>query len=535
MYLGQAGASATSPQRAMTILLFNPFLFVTSSAWGQFDCVAAVCALAALLLLYGEKDPAAGILLALSIALKPIALALFPIFFFHKRRLALLAWTCAALLVLCVVPFVVLRWDPGIIQANWNAQFSMAGGLSWLSIYELVTGGITLPSSWQILGFLWVPAVTVAAMALRPRTGDLTELVDRALRLTLVFFLTRTWLSEPNVVLVLALAAVLWGVGRLRAGAFHALWIIPLVFAVLNTSISQLFTFVSPRPMQTATWIDQSYRAARIILRSIVALLWMGMGWKIVLSRRQAKVVAVPAGALDNGPLLSVVLPTFNEAANICEVIRRAENAARTILGERFEIIVVDDDSPDGTGELAEAEGQALSNVRVIHRARRQGLAGAILQGFGSAGGATLAVMDADLQHPPEDLISLWDRMRGGADLAIMSRYAAHASVSGRGRLRRAASDIAVGLTHALLPGTCNLSDPISGFFMVRRAAIADIDFSPIGFKLLPEILARGRQQVIAEVPLTFAQRHAGRSKMEVWEPLRYVGLLVRLRRVAAQ
>lgn len=211
---------------------------------------------------------------------------------------------------------------------------------------------------------------------------------------------------------------------------------------------------------------------------------------------------------------LSIILPTYNEAANLPELLERISG----VLKEgAFEVIVVDDDSPDKTWETAEKLTQKYPMLRVIRRINRRGLSSAVTEGFAAAKGDTLLVMDADLQHDPAIILQLKDAIMNGADIAVASRYMAGGSVgawiSGRRILSKAATFLAKNLPPV------HVSDPMSGFFALRADAFRRIQPSlrPSGFKILLEILTflpRGTKT--AEVPLEFKLRTHGESKLSL-------------------
>lgn len=210
--------------------------------------------------------------------------------------------------------------------------------------------------------------------------------------------------------------------------------------------------------------------------------------------------------------MVSLVIPTYNERPNMAPLLARTQ-AALAATGEEFEVIVVDDSSPDGTAaEVRRLQQDNRPWLRLICRPRD--LSTAVITGWRQARGELLACMDADFQHPPEALTNLvWRQRQTGADLVIASRYAGRActrAATARRWLTRATSALA----SALLPGVLTgLSDPMSGFFLFRRAAAPLDRLRPRGYKLLIEILARCRPAQIAEVPFAFARREAGRSK----------------------
>jgi len=227
--------------------------------------------------------------------------------------------------------------------------------------------------------------------------------------------------------------------------------------------------------------------------------------------------------------MISVVIPTYKEAGSIQDVIRRSGTAlARS--GEEYELIVVDDNSGDGTAELAE-ELSSEFHVRVLRRAGRLGLATAVADGWTLAHGDLLGVIDADLQHPPEILVALAaDLRQSNADLAIASRYIAGGGTSDWELVRRVISGGATHLAASVLPLKLSaVSDPMSGMFVVRAAAISGVELSPLGYKILLEILARGRIEHVVEVAYQFEERTRGASKLGARQYAEYLAHLVRL------
>ena len=227
-----------------------------------------------------------------------------------------------------------------------------------------------------------------------------------------------------------------------------------------------------------------------------------------VLARADTALAVRPA------PELSIVVPTFNERANVPILVERL---SRLLPSSDWEIIFVDDNSPDGTATVARAIGETDSRVRCIRRFGRRGLAGACLEGMLASQARYLAVMDADLQHDEGLLVGMLNQLSTGrADLVVASRYVSGGSAVGlstqRSRLSRAANALA-----RLLLGI-NLTDPMSGHFMIRRDAFEPLAaaISSQGFKILLDILAtaRGRLRIV-ELPSTFRERQHGESKLD--------------------
>jgi dolichol-phosphate mannosyltransferase len=225
---------------------------------------------------------------------------------------------------------------------------------------------------------------------------------------------------------------------------------------------------------------------------------------------------------------LTVVVPTFNERANVRKLIRLVEAA----LGQtRWQVIFVDDDSPDGTAAEVKAVAAVDPRVQCLHRVGRRGLAGAVIEGIMASAAPFVAVMDGDLQHDETLLPAMLDALRtGGADLAVGSRYCGGpgADASALGARREAGSRLANWLGRQVLKA--DLSDPMSGFFMVRRSAVEVVAprLSTSGFKVLFDIVAsQDRPLKIVELPYTFRAREAGDSKLDNGVVVQYLGLLV--------
>ena len=252
---------------------------------------------------------------------------------------------------------------------------------------------------------------------------------------------------------------------------------------------------------------------------------------------RLAAVVEAPRGPLAVSPehkppvRLSLIVPTYDEAANLEELLRQLTAVLEPRLSGEYEIVVVDDDSPDGTWAVAMRLSERWPAVRVMRRRTEKGLSTAVVRGWQAARGEVLAVIDADLQHPPEVLARLWEAIRSGADLAVASRHVGGGGVSDWSALRRGLSRGAQLLGLLVLPSVVGrVSDPMSGYFMVRRAAIAGVPMSPLGYKILLEVLARGRVRTVSEIGYVFRERLAGESKVSPSLYLDYLRHLVRLR-----
>ncbi len=228
---------------------------------------------------------------------------------------------------------------------------------------------------------------------------------------------------------------------------------------------------------------------------------------------------------------LSLVIPTYNEAKNVAQIVIRLSALLDEILPNAYELIIVDDNSPDRTWEVALSFVEEYPQVRVMCRVEERGLATAVIRGWQVARGAVLGVIDGDLQHPPEILQKLWAEIYRGADLAVASRHVEGGGVSDWSAVRRFLSRGAQVLGLVLLPEVIGrVSDPMSGYFLVRRRCLLGCTLSPLGYKILVEVLGRGRIGWIGEVGYVFQERIEGESKVTRRQYIDYLRHLVRLR-----
>ncbi|HVE04302.1 MAG TPA: glycosyltransferase family 2 protein [Rhizomicrobium sp.] len=223
---------------------------------------------------------------------------------------------------------------------------------------------------------------------------------------------------------------------------------------------------------------------------------------------------------------LSIVLPTFQEKGNVAELIRRLDSA---LAGVEWEAIFVDDNSPDGTAEAAKRIAATDLRVRCLKRVGRRGLAGACIEGMLSSSAPYVAVMDADLQHDERILTAMLETLRtGNADLVAASRHIEGGSAASLEKSRGTISKVATALTRNVL--SVPLSDPMSGFFMMRRDRFDAVapKLSPVGFKILLDIVATaGPGLRVAEQSYVFGRREQGESKFNVQIGLEFLGLLL--------
>ena len=229
--------------------------------------------------------------------------------------------------------------------------------------------------------------------------------------------------------------------------------------------------------------------------------------------------------------MISLVVPTYNEKANITRLVERT-GAALATCGEDYELIIVDDGSSDGTGEeVRRLAAAGRPWLRLVERHYERDLSTAVVAGWRIASGDVLGCMDADLQHPPELLPRMLQQLRSApADVVVGSRHVPGGGVSEWSLWRRFVSWTATLMAAGILPGTLGrVSDPMSGFFLIRAAVIAESALNPIGYKILLEVLARGNYARVVELPYVFEERAEGGSKMNWRTAVQYLAHLIRI------
>lgn len=221
-------------------------------------------------------------------------------------------------------------------------------------------------------------------------------------------------------------------------------------------------------------------------------------------------------------PDLSIVVPTYNERERLAELVDAVVTAGRG-ANIAIEIVIVDDNSPDGTGTLAD-ELAATRPMKVVRRAGKLGLGTAVVAGFAVATAPVVGVMDADFSHPPALVPRLFAAMKStGADVVVASRYIRGGSTPDWPWSRRLLSRIGCWLARPIAP----IRDAASGFFLIRGDLARAVQIQAGGFKICLELLVRGAPNSVVEIPYLFADRELGESKMSLREA---AGYLVQLR-----
>ncbi|WP_055075056.1 glycosyltransferase [Pseudanabaena sp. 'Roaring Creek'] len=252
------------------------------------------------------------------------------------------------------------------------------------------------------------------------------------------------------------------------------------------------------------------------------------------------KLTPVPIGSFQVNEILSheessirfsLIVPTYNESKNLAKLVEILTELLNNYFHGEYELIIVDDDSPDSTWQVGLDLMPDYPQLRVIRRQQEKGLSTAVIRGWQAAQGEVLGVIDGDLQHPPETLIQMLEAIDKGADLAVASRHVEGGGVSDWGFIRRFLSRGAQILGLLILPNVIGrVSDPMSGYFIVRRSAIANCAMNPLGYKILIEVLGRGNIGSVMEIGYVFQERQEGESKVTWRQYIDYILHLLRLR-----
>lgn len=421
-------------------------------------------------------------------------------------------WACAAVLVRC-----------DAFRAVGGLDAAFGGGLDELDLaWRLqLAGGV-------------VRAVPGAAAfrAAPPRGGSALGATARNYRNSLVVLLKNAAPAALPRTLAERLGLDL---GTLLYGLLRRDWRTPLacLCGFLWTLVGLPGALARRRAALRTRTVPFAAVAARLYPRAVAVQRFL-RGVETVADLPDGPAAPAPAAARrptsdpSAAPVLSVVIPTWNEAPNVAPLCARL---ARALADVPHEILFVDDGSPDGTADLAERLAcAAYPRVRVLRRHGERGLSAAVLVGFAAARGRLLAVMDADLQHDPRALPSLV-AAAARADVVVGSRYAFRGGCRGWSLLRRWQSRLAAGLTRRALG--LAVRDPLSGFFVVRAEVFRRLRprLSSVGWKILLEFLAADPALRAAEVPIAFRPRRRGASKMNGAVLRAWLAALLRLRR----
>jgi Gpi18-like mannosyltransferase len=288
------------PQKAIRFawlfLLFNPFTLVTTTAWGEFDTVIALLCLIGVFLLGQGKPVHSALVLAFSFVLKPISLPLLglPLLYCRFGNRVKIFWVTLVIGVvfgaLWFAPFYLMNWAAPFSPSEVGSFFSMAGGMTLFNVIEVFSHNAVLPSDWWFMGYLWIPALLLGYFWLyRNPQKNFLSVTKTATMLLFIFFLSRSWLSEPNINLLLPLILILLGYGKIGRKTFHLFWIIPLSFLFLNYAFPQLFFLIDQNVISTLANFDLQFGTWRLLGRFGVTLLWYVLALKILFDLLSTK------------------------------------------------------------------------------------------------------------------------------------------------------------------------------------------------------------------------------------------------------
>ena len=288
--LRKQGASEKTVKFAWLFLLFNPFILLTTAAWGQFDNLIALLCVASLYFLSKNMVKKSAFQLSLSVVLKLVSLPLLglPLLFLLKKDwpkiLQYITIFVVTIVFLWLLPFRIFGWTAPFSSNQAASYFMRAGGMTPFNLVEFLQDKVTLPSGLGFLGFIWIPALLFGYyLVYRDPPKTFNELTQKAIGLMLIFFLTFSWVSEPYIVVVIALALLGLPFTKVNFRNFHFLWVIPLIFMVLSTNFFQLFFLVYPSIIASLAQADLYIRSWRLIAMFIIVVIFQGFAWRLVI------------------------------------------------------------------------------------------------------------------------------------------------------------------------------------------------------------------------------------------------------------
>jgi hypothetical protein len=293
----QKTQTKTVVNAAWLFVLFNPFVLLATTAWGSLESIVAFLSIASLYVVTHGKIKTSAALMALAVLFKPIALPLVGLPLFaaamkkHSKKAEYLAVLLSVGLIGFFAPLYLFNWASPVAPGTWNSHFIMVGGLTPFTLLELFQAPI-LPSGLDFLGFIWIPALLAGYYFVhRDPPESIGEFAAKGAALTLLFFVTRLWLSETNVTLVLALMLITLTSNKNNFRGFHFLWIVPLLFMFLNWAIPQLFFLPFPTILVTLAEADQIIGVPRFLGKFAVALVWQALAWALIYKTLKPKSV----------------------------------------------------------------------------------------------------------------------------------------------------------------------------------------------------------------------------------------------------
>ncbi len=269
-------------------LLFNPFMIYISAIWGQFDSIAILTCVTALNILTKRRVIVSSLLMAISVSLKIIPLILLPTMLLYIRKsrdfnrffFKFLLTFFIFLLSLTFMPFIIFRWDLSIILNNLDIHFNRAGCFTLFNIIDLIYDAQTLPNGFELLGYLWIPSLILGHLQLlRTKLVNRMDLFRWASSLIFILMLTRSWVSEQNIVFLIPLLMIDSIKDFKNWITIKFSLIVVLAFTFLNTSPLQMFFLISSKPMEYIKSFDMQFRIPRLFFKFIIVIPWQILGW----------------------------------------------------------------------------------------------------------------------------------------------------------------------------------------------------------------------------------------------------------------
>jgi uncharacterized membrane protein len=287
----QEGIDKLNSNRIFHFFLFNPYFIYISAVWGQFDSVVTMLVILAINYLMRCKWIISSILIAFATSLKIIPLLLFPMYLIYLRRnyksissIKFVSTFIAVLIVLSYLPFKIFNWDPGIIISNLDFHFNRAGCFTFFNIFDLLSGKEKLPPGLEFLGYLWIPALVFLYYGLsKTKLENRIDLFRWASSIIFITILTRSWVSEQNIILLISLIILPTLVYNKNWKTISLTWILPLIFSIINTSPFQMFFLISPRPLAFIRELDKIVKFPRLLLKFLIVIPWQVLGWTYII------------------------------------------------------------------------------------------------------------------------------------------------------------------------------------------------------------------------------------------------------------
>ncbi|MCW4032650.1 MAG: hypothetical protein NWF08_04585 [Candidatus Bathyarchaeota archaeon] len=287
----QEGIDKINSNRIFHFFLFNPYFIYISAVWGQFDSVVIMLVILAIDYLLYCKWIKSSLLIALATSLKIIPLLLFPMYLIFLKRnhessssIKFFLTFVVAFISLSYLPFRIFDWDLNIIISNLDFHFIRAGCFTFFNIFDLLSGMEKLPPELEFLGYLWIPALVFLYYGLsKTKLENRIDLFRWASSIIFITILTRSWVSEQNIILLIPLIILPTLVYDKNWKIISLAWILPSIFSIINTSPFQMFFLISSRPLTFIRELDRIVKFPRLLLKFLIMIPWQVLGWTYII------------------------------------------------------------------------------------------------------------------------------------------------------------------------------------------------------------------------------------------------------------